>query len=303
MARPGGGGVRVQDAGDTVQLICVLDFQLVVLVQVKRDLQGVHRIDDRAAADHVGALCEGVQVRCQPVRRHAAVGVGGHDDAARVREHRGLRHGQAAGVAGVCLGGAETVFEDMQAAGQGVPQGAGDVRRAVRAVVDQQQDVGFGGTLLEGERAQAIADQGCFIFDGNGDDDLRHGPALAVRFANRTGVSGLQSICCEGVRPCRQLLVMLDHFAHHEREELFGELRIEAGGFGQCAQPCHLLGFTCGIGRGQTQAGFQPADLLRAFEALGEKVDERRIYVVDAGTQVEEFFWDHGSIGPLFSGF
>ncbi len=90
---------------------------------------------------------------------------------------------------------------------------------------------------------------------------------------------------------------MLDHLTHDESQEFLGEFRVQAGGYGQGAQPGDLLGLAGEVRRGQAQAGFQAADLLGAFEALGEEMDQGGVYIVDAGAQGEEFFGGHGGSG------
>jgi len=75
------------------------------------------------------------------------------------------------------------------------------------------------------------------------------------------------------------------HLGDHEVEEFLGELGVELGIFGQRPQSRNLLGFSSGIGGRQIVRGFQLTDLLSDLEALGEKMHECRIHVVDAHPQ------------------
>jgi hypothetical protein len=54
--------------------------------------------------------------------------------------------------------------------------------------------------------------------------------------------------------------VVLDDFANDEFEKLFGEIRIQIGGFRQIAQPGHLLGlagaFRVGLARARSAEAF-----------------------------------------------
>ena len=75
---------------------------------------------------------------------------------------------------GVGFGTRELVLQYVHRAGQGRLQGVGDLGRAVRAVVDQQQDLRAVVALLQSQRAQAIRDERRFVTDWYGDDDLPH---------------------------------------------------------------------------------------------------------------------------------
>lgn len=62
------------------------------------------------------------------------------------------------------------------------------------------------------------------------------------------------------------------------------------GLLGEFSQPGHLPGFPRLVGRGQTMVGFEFADSLGEFEALGEEVNEGGIDVVDAASQLLQPF-------------
>src|SRR5699024_9018383 len=79
----------------------------------------------------------------------------------------------------------------------------------------------------------------------------------------------------------RDVLVVADHFSNDEVEEFLREHRVEAGFFGEGAQPGDLLLFPAGIRGGKAGAGFELAHFLRAFEPFGEQVRERGVDVVD----------------------
>ena len=76
--------------------------------------------------------------------------------------------------------------------------------------------------------------------------------------------------------------VMPDYLVDDEAQELLGELRVEIGFFGQCAQAGDLAFLAVGIGRGQRVFGFVAAHRLRRAKPLGEDVDERGVEIVDA---------------------
>lgn len=93
------------------------------------------------------------------------------------------------------------------------------------------------------------------------------------------------------------LFVVADHFADDEVEELLGEGGVEFGALGELAQAGDLVGFAGGVGRGQGVFGLEVADLLGAFEAFGEHVDDGGVDVVDAVAQAGEFGADGGVHG------
>ena len=76
-------------------------------------------------------------------------------------------------------------------------------------------------------------------------------------------------------------LVMADHFADDEVEELFREIGIELRVVGKAAQPGDLRLLTRRVGRRQAVGGLEHAHRLGAAEALGQHVDERGVDVVD----------------------
>jgi len=79
--------------------------------------------------------------------------------------------------------------------------------------------------------------------------------------------------------------VVADDFLDDEGQELFREIRIELGFLCECAQACDLLGLARGIGRWQPLLCLEAADRLRALEALGQKMHQRRVDIVDAVAQ------------------
>src|SRR4051812_47205103 len=83
----------------------------------------------------------------------------------------------------------------------------------------------------------------------------------------------------------RDALVVVDDLRDDEAQERLGEHRVEAGGVGQGPQPGDLALLTLRVGGREVLLGLEPAHLLRALEALGEKVHERGVDVVDAAAQ------------------
>ena len=81
-----------------------------------------------------------------------------------------------------------------------------------------------------------------------------------------------------------------DDLGDDERKELLCELRIEMGLLGEFSQPSDLPGFPRFVGRRQTVVGFELADALGEFEALGEEVNEGGIDVVNAAPQLLQPF-------------
>ena len=81
---------------------------------------------------------------------------------------------------------------------------------------------------------------------------------------------------------------MPDHLVDDEAQELFGELGIEVGFFGQLAQAGDLAVLAAGIGRGQRVFGLVAAHRLGGAEPFGEDMDQRRVEVVDAAAEAGE---------------
>ena len=99
--------------------------------------------------------------------------------------------------------------------------------------------------------------------------------------------------------------VVADDFGDDEVQEFLGELRVEVSLRGKLAQTLDLFGFTSRIGRRHAARRLERADLFREFEALGQKVDQRGIDVVDALADAQELFGDLGlrhAAFPMFAG-
>jgi hypothetical protein len=94
----------------------------------------------------------------------------------------------------------------------------------------------------------------------------------------------------------RGLVVPYD-FGNHEIQELFGELGIEPGVFGERSEPRNLFGFPYRIGRRQAMRRFQLADLLSDLETLGEEMHKGRIHVVDAHPKPQQLLGDRVNHG------
>src|SRR5689334_6847772 len=80
-------------------------------------------------------------------------------------------------------------------------------------------------------------------------------------------------------------LVVANNFLDNEIEKLLGEIRIEFGAMRQHAQTRDLSGLTVGIRGRQAFDGFQLSHRLGAFEAFGQKMNERRVDIIDAVAQ------------------
>ena len=86
-----------------------------------------------------------------------------------------------------------------------------------------------------------------------------------------------------------QPLVVVNNFGDHEVEPLLGEGGVEIGVFSESAKAGDLASFACGIRGGEVVRGLKTADLLSKFETLGQKVNQRGIYVVNALADAREF--------------
>ena len=82
--------------------------------------------------------------------------------------------------------------------------------------------------------------------------------------------------------------MVLNDLTHHKCQKLFGKLRIQPRRLRQRTQAADLLRLACRIGRRQAKPSLQQADLLGAFEALRQQVDQRGIDIVDAPAQDQE---------------
>ena len=107
-------------------------------------------------------------------------------------------------------------------------------------------------------------------------------PGLAIRPGRCLAVSA------SGVTTIQRGHVVAYHLGNYEVQELFGELGIEPGIFGECPQPCDLLGLPGRVGGRQAMRGLQLTDLLSDLEALSEEMHKGRIHVVDAHPKPEQ---------------
>ena len=82
-------------------------------------------------------------------------------------------------------------------------------------------------------------------------------------------------------------------------EKLLGEIGIELRFPRQRTQTFDLPRFAFRIGRRHVVLGFEPPDGLRAFEPLGQQMDQRRIDIVDAVAQTQKFGIDGRHRLPL----
>jgi hypothetical protein len=107
-------------------------------------------------------------------------------------------------------------------------------------------------------------------------------PGLAIRQGRCLAVSA------SGITTIQRGLVVAYHLGNYEVQELFGEFRIEPGIFGECPQPCDLLGLPYRVGGRQAMRGLQLTDLLSDLEALSEEMHKGRVHVVDAHPKPEQ---------------
>src|SRR6056297_597314 len=86
-----------------------------------------------------------------------------------------------------------------------------------------------------------------------------------------------------GMTPTLRLvfLVVLDHFADDEVQEVSGEFGVEIGFACETLKPLDLLAFSQRIGGGQVVLCLEHAHGLRVLEPLGQRVDEHGIEAVD----------------------
>lgn len=90
-------------------------------------------------------------------------------------------------------------------------------------------------------------------------------------------------------------LMVPDDLADDEVEEFLRKGRVKVGVLGEAAKPGNLCGLPPGIPRGQPVGSFEEPNLLGGFEALGQKVNQGGINVVDAGADGEQFS-HHGRV-------
>ena len=82
--------------------------------------------------------------------------------------------------------------------------------------------------------------------------------------------------------------MMADHFRHDEIEEFLGKGRVEAGLLRHITQPFDLFclaGLVCGR---KVMLRLQLADLLGQLEALGQRMNEDGIEIVDAVAELAQ---------------
>lgn len=83
--------------------------------------------------------------------------------------------------------------------------------------------------------------------------------------------------------------MVADDLGDDEVQEFLREGRVQFRALGEFPQPGDLACLARGVGGRQLVFGLEDADLLGAFEALGEHVHDRRVDVVDAFAQPGEF--------------
>ena len=138
--RPGIGWVRVQQSQNFIEHAQQKNLAEVVESQTGADACLVLRVDIGRATHHIRPAREFAKVFFQPIRRRHGVGIRGEEDALWPGESGGMVQRQAAGLAGGGKSAAERALHDMQAR-QMPTGGLTDLQRAVRAVVQQQQDM------------------------------------------------------------------------------------------------------------------------------------------------------------------
>jgi hypothetical protein len=81
---------------------------------------------------------------------------------------------------------------------------------------------------------------------------------------------------------------MANDFTNDKGEELLGKIWVELADNREMPQTVDLLGFSCGIARGQPVLGLQFADRLGTPEPLRQQVNDRGIDIIDAVPQVSK---------------
>ena len=79
-----------------------------------------------------------------------------------------------------------------------------------------------------------------------------------------------------------QFFVVADDFRDDEIQKLFSKDRVEIALFGERSQPLNLARFAALISRRHIVLSFQLAHRLGDFEALGQRVQQDRIEIIDA---------------------
>jgi hypothetical protein len=132
--------------------------------------------------NRLGVGLERREVRCDPIRRHLAVGVGGQDHAVPVTAFHqpgfAKVHRRATGGAGMCGLGRQSRLGDTDLERPAFRQGTSDARALIGAIVGEDDDADLRWrnrsaqpVALLSEGAQASWKPLLFIADGNGDDN------------------------------------------------------------------------------------------------------------------------------------
>jgi len=80
-----------------------------------------------------------------------------------------------------------------------------------------------------------------------------------------------------------------DDLVNDEPKELLGERRVKPRVLGELAKMCNLDGLAIRVGRRQAHNGLVFPDALGDLEPFGQKVNQRRVDVVDAGSAVSQY--------------
>ena len=166
-------GVGVEPGMNLVAQGVVRALPRVVLVQGVGDHAPLDGMQLHPARHHVGPGMQGCKVGGQPIRVHQPVRVGGQQHAFRSRQGGGGLHGEPARDAGIGLLGRQRALDDMEARAGVQRHRPRSVRRAVRAVIDEEQDMVEARATLGIQRLQAWDDPVGFVTGRNGGDGRR----------------------------------------------------------------------------------------------------------------------------------
>ena len=166
-----------------------IEQSLVGVLQLTPPVEGLGErsaffIEIDASENGLSAGREGGEVFRDPIRRDLAVGVGGQDHAvAFARFHKprlGKVHHRATGVARVCGGRRQSIFDDADVERQTCAELSGEARTAIGAIVGEYDNANKRRrnrvpqpVALPGKSAQAGRQSLFFIPDGYGDNETR----------------------------------------------------------------------------------------------------------------------------------